>query len=98
MISFRAKSKSFFVELWYWKNFAISRGKQLSGAYCFICCKRAAIAIFLWEGDKQLSERAGRPLYIANFHIVRFPGVRGQTTISVGKNQLHVCSSFSYNP
>ena len=34
-------------------------------------------------GAKQLSEQAGRPLYIANFHIVRFPGVRGQTTISV---------------
>ena len=34
-------------------------------------------------GGKQLSEKAGRPIYIANFHIVRFPGVRGQTTISV---------------
>ena len=51
------------------------------------CCERAIVAIFSVGGGKQLSERMGRPLYIAKFHIIRFPGVRGQTTISVGKNQ-----------
>ena len=60
------------------------------------CCERAIIAIVSMGGGKQLSEQMGIPLCIANFHIVRFPGVRGQTTISVGKNQI--CSSFSYNP
>ena len=66
---------------------AIFRGKQLSGGILFYMLRAD------YHSREQLSERALR--HIAIFHIVRFPGVRGQTTISVEKNQL--CSSFSYN-
>ena len=60
------------------------------------CCERAVIAIyFCGRGiNSSVSERAGRPPYKANFHIVRFQGVRTQIKLLSQWRKIHYVVVF----